>query len=176
MVKFFPVKELQGVSSIPALRAVVLNLGDLWPCLEIFLVVIAWTEGDSIACNEWRPGMLLDTSQCTGQVSNQRLIQTRMPRVPMLRNPGLEAFTSRHLLTAGLVFLSRCPVPAHLGRCLGHIPSDDSRAWEKIPSPAPDTHLSLLGQTEPAFQPEYLLTQPPPSASLCLGFRLTDVS
>lgn len=62
--------------------------------------------------------MLLYTSQCTGQVPNQRLIQTRVPRVPVLRNPGLEELTSRDLPTAELVFLSRCLVPT-LGGVLG---------------------------------------------------------
>lgn len=46
------------------------------------------------ASNGWRPGMLLNILQGTGQPPQGRIIQPRMSTVTVLRNLGLEEFTS----------------------------------------------------------------------------------
>ena len=88
-------KELRSRIRFPQFRAEVLNARDIWRCLETFLVVIIWGgRRGATASNGWRPGLLLNTLERTGQAPQQRITQPRMSVVPVSRNSGLEEFVS----------------------------------------------------------------------------------
>ena len=55
--------------------------GDIFGCHTVRKVLL-----DS---SEWRPGMLLNILQCTGDPPQQIITQPQMSTVPRLRNPAL---------------------------------------------------------------------------------------
>lgn len=61
-------------------------LGDICQCLEMFLVVTTG-GGVLLASIGWRPGLLLNVLQCTGEPPQQRISQPKMEIVLRLRNP-----------------------------------------------------------------------------------------
>lgn len=69
--------------------SVVLNWGrfcpyptkESWQCLETFFIV-----SSSRGILGYRPRMLLNNQQCTGQIPQQRIIQPNMSTMPRLRN------------------------------------------------------------------------------------------
>lgn len=62
--------------------------GNIWQCQETFLIVVIWRP--LLASSGWRPGILLNTPQCTGRPPLQRIIQFKMSLVPELRNTVTE--------------------------------------------------------------------------------------
>lgn len=65
-----------------------LALEDAWQCLETCSVVGSQGRWRYWASSGWRLGMLLNTSQCTGQSPTQRIILLIMSAVPRVRSPG----------------------------------------------------------------------------------------
>lgn len=61
--------------------------GDMWQCLETFLIVP--TREVVLASSGQRPGMRLSVLQCSRRPSVAGIIRTKMSVVLSLRNPGL---------------------------------------------------------------------------------------